>query len=306
MQTRILPVPPYDFSLSAAIFATGDPQVRIFRDCILYLAVAAGNRAFPVEVTGSGGSSGKPVLSVAIRSGEAVPPVSRIEAAEVRRRIGHILNADLDLGKFYRDIAPDPVLSRISGVLSGLKPPRTLTVFEALVESVIEQQIAIQVARRLVQQLVRKFGRPVTSGSDVFFLFPEPKALAVASDEEYRSCGLSVRKGEYIRDIAARIVGGTLDLERYQGRPDPDQVIEELCELRGVGKWTAEFTVLRALGNMGTFPADDLGIRRVIGTYYRRGRVVDSGEARKIAEAWGPWKGLAAFYLLTAEANDIL
>ncbi|MEN6609563.1 MAG: hypothetical protein ABFC24_01850 [Methanoregulaceae archaeon] len=303
MHSQIRPVPPYDFTLSAAIFSPGDPRVRIFRDGILFQPVSAGNQAFLVEITGSG-SIGKPVLHLRIQSGESAS-IPRSEAAEVRRVVGHILNADLDLRNFYRDVSSDPVLSRIVTSLVGLKPPRTLTIFEALVESILEQQIAIQVARRLVQQIIRKFGREVTVGSDIFFLFPEPEVLAKASDEEYRACGMSVRKGEYIRDIATRIIEGSLDLNRYLVFHDPVRIIDELCELRGVGKWTAEFTVLRSLGQMGTFPADDLGIRRVIGKYYRHGQIIDSREARKIAELWGPWKGLAAFYLLTAESRNI-
>lgn len=304
MHSQIRPVPPYDFPLSAEIFSNGDPQVRIFQDGILYQPVSAGNRAFLVEATGSG-SIAKPVLHLNIKSGESLTSMARSEVVEVNDIIGHILNADLDLRIFYRDILADPVLSRIATSLAGLKPPRTLTIFEALVESIVEQQIAIQVARRLVQQIIRKFGREVTVGNEVFFLFPEPEVLARASDKEFRACGISIRKGEYIRDISARIVEGSLNLNRYQMFHDPDQIIDELCELRGVGKWTAEFTILRSLGQMGTFPADDLGIRRVIGKYYCNGHIVDSADARRIAELWGDWKGLAAFYLLTAEARDI-
>lgn len=303
MQARIRPVPPYDFSLSATLFLNGDQQVRVFRDSTLFQPVCFENAGYLVIVQGKG-SVRKPVLSLDIQpsDGGIIDPRG---VDGIPKIIEHILNTNLDLTKFYRDIAADPIFSQIGNSLVGLKPPQTRTIFEALVESIIEQQISILVARKLVIQLVRTFGRQMSVHNQVYFLFPEPEILAKVTDEEFRSCGLSIRKGEYIREIAAQVTNGYLDLDRYHSISDPDQIINDLCELRGIGKWTAEFTVLRSLGWAGTFPADDLGIRRVIGKYYREGKIVDSREAREIAEAWGDWKGLAAFYLLTAEAQQI-
>ena len=63
--------------------------------------------------------------------------------------------------------------------------------------------------------------------------------------------------------------------------------------------------MLRGMQKLDAFPADDFGIRRVISRYYCSGKAVDSGEAREIAKAWGNWKGLAAYYLIIAEAKDL-
>jgi DNA-3-methyladenine glycosylase II len=69
--------------------------------------------------------------------------------------------------------------------------------------------------------------------------------------------------------------------------------------------WTAELAVLRGLSRLDAIPADDLGIRRLISRYYSKTSRIDTGEARRIAEAWGAWKGLAAYYLLVAEQVGI-
>ena len=297
------PSPPYDFPLSVSLFSSGDPQIRAFRDGHLIQLVRSAGRYLLADLSGTG-TVDKPLLSLALRSETGAKPA----AAEVRRvkeTIAEMLNLRLDLTGFYEGISRDPVMAEITRQLYGLKTPRTQTVFEALVDSIIEQQISIQVARSLRERLIREFGKHVPIRGSTFYAFPEPSVLAEGTDERFRSCGMSRRKGEYIRGVAGKIAGGELDLERYRAVADTVQIIDELCEIRGIGRWTAELTVLRSLGRLDAIPADDLGIRRVIGRYYGNGAVVTGDEARRIAERWGIWKGLAAFYLITAEIRGI-
>jgi DNA-3-methyladenine glycosylase II len=81
--------------------------------------------------------------------------------------------------------------------------------------------------------------------------------------------------------------------------------VRELSALRGVGVWTAELALLRGLSRLDAIPADDLGIRRAITRYYGRESRIGTTEARRIAEGWGEWRGLAAYYLLVAERRGI-
>jgi DNA-3-methyladenine glycosylase II len=123
--------------------------------------------------------------------------------------------------------------------------------------------------------------------------------------DELRGCGLTLRKTEYIKDISKLIVEGKLDLEKFKECEDAEKIIKELCKIRGIGLWTAEFVMIRGLNRLESLPADDIGIRRVISHYYCKNRRISSDEARKIAENWGKWKGLAAFYLIIAEMGNI-
>jgi DNA-3-methyladenine glycosylase II len=91
-----------------------------------------------------------------------------------------------------------------------------------------------------------------------------------------------------------------------KNQQDPQAIIAELDEIKGIGVWTAELTMLRGMQRLDALPADDFGIRRVISTYYRGGVPIKAAEAREIAEAWGKWKGLAAFYLIIAEVKGIV
>ena len=87
---------------------------------------------------------------------------------------------------------------------------------------------------------------------------------------------------------------------------DSEAIITELVKLKGVGRWTAELAILRGMHRLDAFPADDLGLRRSIAQRYQRGGKISAEEARKIAEQWGEWKGLAAYYLLIADQMSTL
>jgi DNA-3-methyladenine glycosylase II len=196
-------------------------------------------------------------------------------------------------------------MRQITTQLYGYKFTTTLTVFESLVDAIVEQQISIKVARTIEERLAVKFGKKMEIENDSFFAFPTPRNLAEASVIDIQGVGLSKRKAEYIFNAAKMIVDGKLNLELMKKEADAERVIAELDALKGVGVWTAELTMLRGIPRWDILPADDFGIRRVISTYYCGGRPVEAAEARQIAKSWGKWKGLAAFYLIIAEAKGI-
>ena len=174
-----------------------------------------------------------------------------------------------------------------------------------MVDSIVEQQISIKVAHALEERLVKKFGETLTLNGETYYAYPTPQNLASVSIEEIQNCGLSQRKAEYIQEAAKLIANGKLDLEHLKTHQNPEEIIAELDEIRGIGVWTAELTMLRGMQKLDALPADDLGIRRVISRYYCSGKPIKAAEAREIAKAWGRWKGLAAFYLIIAEVKDI-
>ena len=119
-------------------------------------------------------------------------------------------------------------------------------------------------------------------------------------------CGLSKRKAEYIQQAAKLIVDGKLDLEHLKTTRTQSKSSLSWMKYEGIGVWTAELTMLRGMQKLDALPADDFGIRRVISKYYCSGKPIKTAEAREIAQAWGKWKGLAAFYLIIAEVKGIV
>jgi len=298
---NLFPVPPYDFALSATIFSQGDPCIRIFREGVYRHAVDI--RGYPqlIEVI-SKGTISDPEIEVLFRPDTGdIPEIS----SSVGELVSSMFNIYDELNPFYKAVERDPVMTGIAEKLRGLKSPTTPTVFEALTDSIIEQQISLKAAHALRSRLIKKTGKQLVLDDEVYYCYPEAKTLAVTPDSVFRECGLTFRKAEYIREISNSIVASELDLERFRKYENTQEILHEMMKIRGIGKWTAELTIIRGMHKLDAFPADDIGLQRIILRFYCGGRKISSDESREIAHQWGIWKGLAAFYLDIAEYLDL-
>jgi len=294
MRLRIKPVPPFDFHLSATIFAGGDLQIRTYENGTYWQVLRAQNTLVLITISSSG-TVDNPELSVELQSNEEI---SNNDGKLIDEIIRSLFNLTFDLTAFYEEVKNDPILSKLTQRFRGLKSPTTPTAFEALVDSIIEQQISLNVAHSIERTVIKTFGDVLTLDGHLYYAFPTPYQLARATIGQLRNCGLSLRKAEYIHDISKSVVGGELNLESFRTHAHVEEIIKELCKIRGIGVWTAELTMLRGMNKLEVLPADDLGLRRNISHYYCKNRRITSEEARRIAERWGKWKGLAGFYVL--------
>jgi len=156
--------------------------------------------------------------------------------------------------------------------------------FATLARSIVGQQISVKAAQAVWERLLAAVGRMT------------PPSAAEAGPRRLLACGLSRRKVEYLLDLAAHFASGAIVPERWQAMGD-EQVIVELTEVRGIGRWTAEMFLIFNLLRPDVLPLDDLGLRRAVGLSYRRGREVSAGGIRRIAQAWQPWRSVATWYL---------
>jgi DNA-3-methyladenine glycosylase II len=294
-------VAPFHFGLSAEIFSNGNRQIRKYEKDRFWQLIRANGKLILTTVA-SAGSVNEPKLYAELKSAKAL---TRDDTEKAEESITALFNLNFDLAPFYEETKTDETMTSIVQKLWGLKNPTTQTVFEALIDSIVEQQIALKVANSIETKLTKRFGDALTVEGEVYYVYPTPQKLASVSVEEIRQCGLSQRKAEYIKGISELVAGGELDLEKIKSWDSAEEIIRELDKVRGVGVWTAELTMLRGMQKLEALPADDLGLRRVISRYYCGGKVIASARARQIAEKWGRWKGLAAFYLIVAEMKDI-
>lgn len=300
MEFNIKPVPPFSFDLSAGIFSEGDEHIQRYESGTYHQVIRPNQKLVLVSIC-STGTVDKPKISVSLKPDEDLSDDDVRVAGEIVRAL---FNMNLDLLPFYKSVKDDRIMTKITERLRGLRNPSTTTVFEALVDSIVEQQISLRVAWSLERRLIETFGDVLPLGDKTYYAFPEPYKLAVATVEELRGCGLSTRKSEYIRDLALLILKG-LDLDRFKGYKDQEKIIDELSQIRGVGVWTAELAMIRGMSKLDAMPADDLGLRRCISHYYCADRKITGGQARRVAEAWKGWRGLAGFYLIMAERIGI-
>jgi len=160
--------------------------------------------------------------------------------------------------------------------------------FTTLTRSIIGQQISVKAAESV--------WRRVSSTC------PEltPRAVLRRRATTLRACGLSDRKVEYIRDLAAHFAAGDVDPQRF-GELDDEVIIAELTAVRGIGRWTAEMFLIFNLLRPNVLPLDDLGLVRAVSLAYCDGAALTgkAGRARieAVAMSWQPWRSVATWYL---------
>jgi len=300
MIMKMLPIPPFDFDLSASIFAEGDKRFQRYETGRFWQVLRYNGRLLLASIR-SIGTVEEPELLISFGDDKVFANGDKGKLEEI---IGTLFNLKINLEIFYKAMKGDKIMSTLTSRLRGLKSPSTTTAYEALVYAIIEQQISLRAARSIQKKLIEAFGEILEFDGNDYYAFPTPQILVSKSIDQLRDCGLSGRKAEYILGVSRLIVNG-LDLEGIKCWRDDNQVIEELCKIRGVGVWTAEMAMIRGMQRFDSIPADDLGLRRCKSNYYCDSRMITGREARQIAEFWRGWRGLASFYLITAERPRI-
>jgi DNA-3-methyladenine glycosylase II len=210
--------------------------------------------------------------------------------ASKRRYVEYLLGLPFDLDGFWRWAARgEDVLSSLEQPLAGYRPPLQPDRWEALVTSITAQQVSLQSAFAIRSRFVERLGRR----HRVAWAFPARDRVAAAEEDDLVAVGFSRRKAEYVLGLAR----SELDLASLDGMPD-DEVVATLTALRGLGRWSADWFLARALARPHAWPAGDLGVRKAVSYFYGDGRMLSEGEVREVGERFCPWRNLAAHMLL--------
>jgi AraC family transcriptional regulator of adaptative response / DNA-3-methyladenine glycosylase II len=170
----------------------------------------------------------------------------------------------------------------------GLRVPGTWDGFELAVRAILGQQVSVAGATTLMGRLTAIFGEPVPENADGFTrLSPTAERLADAGADAIRSIGLPVARAETVHRLATLVARGELS---FEADADVRALMRRLVEVRGIGPWTAEYIVMRALHWPDAFPASDLVLRRAAGN-------LTTAKLTKRAELWRPWRSYAAMQL---------
>jgi DNA-3-methyladenine glycosylase II len=182
----------------------------------------------------------------------------------------------------------DPVLAAIikRHGACGIRTGRESEIFCGLIEAIVSQQLSTRAAATISARL-----RALMPGGA-----PTPDALLPLSDEALRAVGLSRQKMGYMRDLSAKVLDGSVRIDRLAQMSD-DEIVEELTKIKGIGRWTVEMILIFRLGRPDILPVGDLGIVKAIQKAYRLRKVPNASRMQKIAEAWVPYRSVASWYL---------
>ncbi|MDA8154904.1 MAG: DNA-3-methyladenine glycosylase 2 family protein [Actinomycetota bacterium] len=240
-------------------------------------------RPYSVRAVQSGGGL-NPQLEVTVRGDGAgrqsvVKPVSEL--------LKKMLSLDADLSGFYALARGNKKLRNISAQFHGLKPPRFASVFEAAVNAVSCQQLSLTVGITLLNRLASAYGIKDKDGAPGF---PGPRELSGAMITEIKKIGYSQAKANALAGLAARqekedVLGALED----EGDTDAMRL---LTSMRGIGRWSAQYILLRGLGRLNIFPEGDSGASRALADW------LGPAEAAHSLSRFHPYGGFVYFHLL--------
>lgn len=293
MEFTIQPDTPFHFDLTLQRYRLfGEDAAHLYVDGVYSRVIDIDGRLW-VYILRDAGSPKAPAIHVQLLGGRTQTRHGAALEAEIR----HCLSLDLALEPFYRWAQTDPVLSHLVRRCAGMRPPRAANLFEALVTSITAQQVNLVFATTIRSRLIKRYGQSLTLDGRTFYAFPRPEDLAQATLQELRDLQFSWRKGEYVVNLARQVADGALKLEEFPTLSNA-AIIDRIMQVKGLGRWTADWLLARGLGRGDVIAAGDLGVRKAMGKFYCGGRTPSIEEVRELVTPWGMFQNLAVHYLL--------
>jgi DNA-3-methyladenine glycosylase II len=278
---------PLNISSSLEIFRRwGDDLIDRWDGCILMRTTRVQRQTVPFACTIIG-TIEEPAAEVTVADPDHASPVEHVVK-------GMFITAPEALADLA---AIDPVIARLEERYRGVRPVLQSDLMTALIRSISAQQVNLTWAATTRRRLAEAFGHQHTLGTHRVVSL-ESARLAAASVDALRALQFTTRKAEYITALALAVQEGTCDLMALREQSDAE-VIRHLTHIRGIGRWTAEWFLARALGRPCVV-AGDLGVRKAVGAGYLQGRLASEAEVRELTAHWGEAAGVAQQLMLHA------
>ena len=180
--------------------------------------------------------------------------------------------------------ASDHVMAALIGQYPGGVLASRGSPFYTLARAIVGQQISVKAADSVWARFEARVGSVV------------PEAALRVPPDALRACGLSLRKVEYVQDLARHFVEGRVQPERWANLDDA-AVIAELVAVRGLGVWSAEMFLIFHELRPDVFPLDDIGLQKAVALHYLGGERPKRNDLAAFGERWRPWRSVATWYL---------
>jgi AraC family transcriptional regulator of adaptative response / DNA-3-methyladenine glycosylase II len=208
--------------------------------------------------------------------------------APLLARLRHLFDLGARPSAIAGHLAGDPRIGKSVKHFPGLRVPGAFDGFELACRAILGQRISVRAATTLSGRLAARFGETIeTPDPALNLLAPDPGRIAAAAVDDLVGLGIARTVAVAIGALAREVSAGRL---RIQPGADVESTIDQLCELPGVGPWTAHYIAMRGLGWPDAFPDGDLGLLRGLGES-------SAARVRIVAEAWRPWRAYAVMHV---------
>ncbi len=189
----------------------------------------------------------------------------------------------------------DPVMAAVVRRTGPFALKQNKKYFIVLCQAIVSQQISTRAAETIARRFHALFDGKV----------PTPARVATLTEERLRSAGLSRQKSSYILDLGQRFLDKSIQTRSFHALSN-DEIVSQLTEVRGVGRWTAEMFLIFSLNRMDVLPVDDLGFRAGLKSIYNMKALPDAKRIRVMAKKWRPYETAAAWYAWRSLNPDIV
>ncbi len=243
--------------------------------------VAAGGR--PGGFSAAGGLTTKERLlaleGVALRPQRSLFGGAGELPFDPRKAVRHLVKADRQIARVIEAVGP-----------LRLRPESMSSPYESLAEAIVYQQLTGKAAATILGRVKALFGDR----------FPAPRELLEVEEERLRAAGLSRPKIAALRDLAAKATDGLVPGLEQLARMADEEIVERLCAVRGVGRWTVEMLLIFRLGRPDVLPVSDYGIRKGYSRMVGQQEPAAPTEIARYGERWRPFRTAASWYLWRA------
>lgn len=222
-------------------------------------------------------------------------PITHI--SQIMSRLRQMFDVSANIAAIENHLANSPILAPLTGQF--LRIPGAWDPFELTIRAIVGQQISVAAATTIFNRIVITYGESLClSGAPTGLnqVFPTAQVLATA---DLTSLGLVKSRARAINHLAKTIVEQPHFFDEVE---DLESAVKKLCDLPGIGPWTAHYIALRALSKPDAFPPGDLALLRAV---EKLGHTVDKKGLMMLSEAWRPWRGYAAMCLWQGKVKNV-
>lgn len=197
--------------------------------------------------------------------------------------------------EFEKTATRDPIFRLVVERFYGLRPVLIPDPFESLLWAILGQQVNTSVARKLKTTLLELLHCEHILDGRRFWASPSSERVVALSEEHLCAARLGRYKASYVMEAARAVQSSRIDWKHIESLSD-DEACAALMQIRGIGRWTAEYVLMRGLGRRDIIPAGDLGLQKIILKFYGGSKEKPEIAVRRISDQWAGWRSWAAFY----------
>jgi DNA-3-methyladenine glycosylase II len=269
-------------------------RVDLLEDGVWRRVLVLGGEPVAIEARQTAAGA-RPRIEVVARARSRARPLREAVADAVTRMLG----LDCDLEPFYRMARRDRALAAIAERGRGMKPPRFASIFEAFANAVACQLVSLSAGLHVLNRVSEVYGLAARTDSGTpMHSFADPARVVHASEDRMRALGLSRSRGRYLIDLARAAQDARDPDFASLGALDDAGAAARMCAMRGVGRWTAEYVLLRGFGRLNVFPGDDVGGQNHLRAWLGIDTRLDHTGVGKLLQRWHPYEGLIYLHLV--------